>query len=285
MSNFAIIVEDDKDTATLFSHILKFVGFETEILGDGDKAMARLAETEPVLVLLDLQLSSDVSGVDVLDHIINDSRLTNTRVIIVTGHPHMAETVQDKVDLVLVKPISPPQLASLVSRMCPQEIGEQFLVSVSHDALTGLSNRAKFKDRLTHAIARTQLIKEFRFAVLILDVLNLEMIRSRFGYATRDEFLVEVVQRLEKRLRQIDTLSRIGENKFAILLENITRIGDVSLVVDRILEELGSPIHIDGLILNVDVNFGIAYSTQPYKTSEDFLQVAEQALVSKLNLI
>ena len=283
MSNFAIIVEDDKDTATLFSHILNFVGFETDILAEGAEAMARLAETKPVLVLLDLQLSSDVTGVDVLDYIQGDPRLAETRVIIVTGHPHMAETVQDKVDLVLVKPISAPQLASLVSRMCPQEIGEQFLVNISHDSLTGLSNRARFKDRLSHAIARTQLIKEFRFAILILNLTNLEMIRGGFGFTVRDDLLIEVVRKLEKRLRQIDTLSRIGENKFALLLENITRIGDVSLVIDRIQQELSTPFQINGLVLDVAVDIGVAYSTQPYKTAEDFLQVAEMALFSSVN--
>jgi diguanylate cyclase (GGDEF)-like protein len=283
MSNFAIIVEDDKDTATLFSHILNFIGFETETLSDGNKAMVRLAETKPVLVLLDLHLNSDVSGVDVLHDILADSRLADTRVIIVTGHPHMAETVRDQVDLVLVKPISAPQLASLVSRMCTQEIGEQFLVNISHDALTGLSNRAKFKDRLSHAIARAQLIDDFRFALLIMNLTNLEMIRVGFGYAVRDDLLVEVVQRLEKRLRQIDTLARIGENKFAILLENITRIGDVSMVIDRIQQELRSPFHINGLALDISVNIGVVHSTQPYKSAEDFLQVAEMALLSTVN--
>ncbi len=282
MRNFAIIVEDDKDTATLFRHILNFVGFETEILGDGNKAIAMLRETEPVLVLLDLQLITDVSGVDVLEYILSDPRLTETRVIIVTGHPHMAETVQDKVDLVLVKPISPSQLASLVSRMCPQEIGEKFLANISHDALTGLSNLARFKDRLTHAIARNQLIQGFRFAVLVLNVMNLEMIRGRFGYVVRDDLLVEVVKRLEKRLRQIDTLSRIGENKFAILLENITRIGDVSLVIDRILQEFRSPINVNNMDLEIVLNIGVAHSTLPYNASEDFLRVAEMALLSSV---
>jgi diguanylate cyclase (GGDEF)-like protein len=285
MSNFAIIVEDDKDTATLFGHILNFVGFETEIFGDGKQAMARLAETQPVLILLDLQLPSEISGVDILESIMDDPRLVDTRIIIVTGHPHMAESVQDKVDLVLVKPISAPQLASLVSRMCPQEIGEKFLANISHDPLTGLSNLAKFKDRLTHAIARAQLIKEFRFAVVILSVANLEQIRGRFGYGVRDELLVEVVHRLEKRLRQIDTLSRIGENEFAILLENITRIGDVSLVTDRILQELHSPFNIENLKLDIQVNIGVAHSTQPYQTAEDFLQVAELALLSRVDSV
>jgi len=281
MSNFAVIVEDDKDTATLFGHVLNFVGFETEILWDGSQAISRLAETNPVLVLLDLHLNSNVSGVDVLEHIRRDPRLSDTRVIIVTGHPLMAEAVQDKVDLVLVKPIAARQLASLVSRMCPQEIGEQFLANVSHDALTGLPNRAKFKDRLAHAIARANLIDGFRFAVLVLYMADLEQIRGEYGFLVRDEILVEVVKRLGKRLRQIDTLARIDENKFAILLENITHLGDVSLVIERIQQELAPPFHINKLRFEIAEKIGVAYSTQPYNNAEDFLRVAELALLGQ----
>jgi diguanylate cyclase (GGDEF)-like protein len=110
------------------------------------------------------------------------------------------------------------------------------------------------------------------------------MIRGGFGFKVRDEILIETVRRLEKRLRQIDTLSRIGEDKFALLLENIKRFSDVSLVIDRIQQELLSPFRINGLKLDLTVDIGVAYSTQPYKVAEDFLQVGEIAFSSSVDI-
>ena len=120
----ALIIEDEQDVATLSSHVLKSLGFETEIIGLGDKALARLAVTAPDVVLLDLHLPHGVSGIDILHHIRADERLKATRVIIVTGQPHMAETLRDEADLVLLKPFSIDQLSDLVARLRPGDTSD-----------------------------------------------------------------------------------------------------------------------------------------------------------------
>jgi len=120
MSNpLVLIVEDDKDTAELFSNVLGAVGFETEIVRTGKAAVARLAVAVPDVVLLDLHLPPDVTGADILHQIRADKRLAETRVIVVTGHPDMAESVQDDADLVLLKPVDIRQLSDLVERLRP----------------------------------------------------------------------------------------------------------------------------------------------------------------------
>ena len=123
-NSLALIVEDEQDVATLSSHVLQSLGFETEIIEMGDKALARLAVTVPDVVLLDLHLPHGVSGIDILRQIRADQRLKATRVIIVTGQPHMADTLRDEADLVLLKPFSINQLSDLVARLRPRDTSD-----------------------------------------------------------------------------------------------------------------------------------------------------------------
>ena len=112
----AFIIEDDQRHATIFAQALKMAEFETEIIQDGVVALERLAATAPALVVLDLHLPY-VAGDDILRQIRADKRLANTRVILATADPQMAETLRDKSDLVLLKPISFNQLRDLAKRL------------------------------------------------------------------------------------------------------------------------------------------------------------------------
>ncbi len=115
----ALIIEDDKEVADLYGHVLKSLGFETEIIRTGEEALARLTAIVPAVVLLDLNLPPHVSGMDVLHQIRADPRLAQTGVIVVTGHPELAETVSNEANLVLLKPIDIDQLSNLIRQLHP----------------------------------------------------------------------------------------------------------------------------------------------------------------------
>ncbi len=120
MSNkFALIIEDDIDLATIFAEALKAAGFKIEIIYEGQTALQRLAVTTPDVVVLDLHLPN-VAGTDILQQIHDDTRLTETRVIIATADARLAETLYEEADLVLVKPISFVQLRDLAERLTPE---------------------------------------------------------------------------------------------------------------------------------------------------------------------
>jgi two-component system response regulator BaeR len=113
---FALIVEDDPDAAAIFAEALRAAEFEIEIIGTGDKALERLTVAEPAIVVLDMHLPQ-VAGPDILRFIRAEKRLANTQVIIATADPSMADTLHDKADLVLLKPISFSQLRDLAKRL------------------------------------------------------------------------------------------------------------------------------------------------------------------------
>ena len=114
----ALIIEDDRQQAIIFDQALRMAGFETRVIQDGKAALERLAVVVPALVVLDLHLPY-VSGADILRQIRADERLAETRVILATADPLMAEPLQSESDLVLLKPISFGQLRDLATRLRP----------------------------------------------------------------------------------------------------------------------------------------------------------------------
>jgi CheY-like chemotaxis protein len=116
MNDQALIVEDNYELAEMFGYVLKEVGLDVEILTDGARAMRRLRQITPQLILLDLHLPQ-VSGLDVLNFIRRDTRLAETKVIVVTANPQMGSAVENRADLVLVKPVTYAQLSGMAVRL------------------------------------------------------------------------------------------------------------------------------------------------------------------------
>jgi len=114
----ALIIEDDESLSFIFTSALKQAEFETEPILDGAAALARLAETTPAIILLDLHLPN-VSGKEILGQIRSAPHLEHSRVVLVTADALLAESLRDQADLVLLKPISFEQLQILASRLRP----------------------------------------------------------------------------------------------------------------------------------------------------------------------
>ena len=119
----ALVVEDDPDLSAIFASALQSAGFETEIITDGGKALARLVEVVPSLVILDLHLPH-LSGANALRQIQADRRLLETRVVICTADAAMADELRNQADLVLLKPVMYSQMRDLAARLVPGVQGQ-----------------------------------------------------------------------------------------------------------------------------------------------------------------
>ena len=115
----AIIIEDDPQLNKIFSISLRNE-FDVESCVDGSEALKRLTEIVPDVVVLDINLPG-ASGVDILIQIRADARLAKTKVIISSANERIAEELEEKADLVLLKPVSPRQLSELATRFKPQD--------------------------------------------------------------------------------------------------------------------------------------------------------------------
>ena len=116
----ALIIEDDKKLADIFSHALESAEYRTETVSDGQAALSRLNDVTPAVVVLDLHLPN-ISGDEILHHIRTEARFSKTRVMLATADALLAQNLIDLSDLVLLKPISFAQLRDLAQRLYPRE--------------------------------------------------------------------------------------------------------------------------------------------------------------------
>jgi diguanylate cyclase (GGDEF)-like protein/PAS domain S-box-containing protein len=154
----------------------------------------------------------------------------------------------------------------------------QLLHDAFHDALTGLSNRALFIDRLKLALARHKRLGADHFAVLFLDLDRFKVINDSLGHAIGDQLLVGIARRLETCLRPGDTVARLGGDEFTILLEDVTDTREVTAIAQRIQKELSLPFNLGGHEVFTSASIGIAPSTTGYERPDDILRDADTAM-------
>ncbi|HMD90367.1 MAG TPA: PAS domain S-box protein [Anaerolineaceae bacterium] len=122
----------------------------------------------------------------------------------------------------------------------------------SHDALTGLYNRAYFEEEMN----RLELSRRYPISIVIGDVDGLKWVNDRYGHAAGDEVLRRVGQVLMTSFRNEDVVARIGGDEFAILLPGMDA-EKAQKVLDRVHEALAAPLAEDQRPL-MSLSLGIA---------------------------
>lgn len=143
----------------------------------------------------------------------------------------------------------------------------------THDALTGLPNRAAFHNQLDSALLTTS-----RLAVLLLDLDRFKDINDTLGHACGDELLNSVAGRLARATRSRSVLSRLGGDEFAVLVPDAATVADAHTVAERLLDALGEPFHIGGISLNVGASIGVAVAPDHGHDTALLIQRADCAM-------
>ena len=272
---FALIVEDDRDIVALFRHVLDLAGYRTEIVLHGKVAAEYLATATPDIVLLDLGLPG-MSGGEILAMMRADERLQKVPVVVITAHAHLVETLPVAPHLVLIKPVNIEQMSNLIQRICPTE---EPMESLPWDVLTGVYNRSFFMARLAYALERAKQLRQNKFAVLYLDLGRSTKINYLFGAEYNKRVLQESATLLKTILRPTDTVARLGEDVFAVLIEDINNHETPILVATRVQNRIRKYLAKSENELQVRANVGIVLCGEEYLSVEEILHDAEQALL------
>ena len=147
----------------------------------------------------------------------------------------------------------------------------------THDALTGLPNRALFDDRLATALKQAARRDEM-LAVLFLDLDRFKIINDTLGHSIGDALLVALSRRLRASVRDEDTVARMGGDEFIFILRGLRSAEDAVKPAQKILDAMRPTFHVHGHELYVTGSIGIGLCPTDGAEPDQLLKCADIAL-------
>ncbi|MBZ0106338.1 MAG: EAL domain-containing protein [Sulfuricella denitrificans] len=150
------------------------------------------------------------------------------------------------------------------------------------DPLTQLPNRRLFQDRLQQA--RVASVRSGRYgALMILDMDHFKTINDTLGHAMGDQVLIEVARRLNKTVREGDTIARLGGGEFVVLLEGLSHQREeaatqAELAAEKIRVILGQTYSLNEHEYHSTPSIGISLFLAHQENETDLLRYADVAL-------
>lgn len=127
----------------------------------------------------------------------------------------------------------------------------------THDALTGLANRALLLDRLNQATAMARHTGNVT-AVLLFDLDKFKVINDSLGHPVGDALLKAVACRIQGVIRKSDTVARLGGDEFVLMLPDVSGAEVAAKVANKVLVAISAPFAIQARELHVDTSIGIS---------------------------
>ena len=151
-----------------------------------------------------------------------------------------------------------------------------------YDALTGLPNRILLQDRLTKALASARRRKD-KVALLFLDLDRFRDVNEAFGLPFGDLLLQEFAKRLERCVREQDSVARLDMGRlhgdeFLIVLTGIKDISEAAVAAKRFMDTMTAEFAVQGHSLVITCSLGISIFPEHGADGETLIKNADAAM-------
>ncbi|MDO8596939.1 MAG: EAL domain-containing protein, partial [Sulfuricaulis sp.] len=167
-------------------------------------------------------------------------------------------------------------IAALSTRTEREQAHETIRRMAYHDSLTDLPNHAYFEERLQQALSEAS-TRGQSLAVLLLDLDRFREINDALGFHQGDLLLKDVGMRIRGVLKEDELVACMRGNEFGILLP-VSDTDHASEAARRILDALGAPFTMSGLMLNVSATVGISLFPQHGSEATRLIRYADVAM-------
>jgi diguanylate cyclase (GGDEF)-like protein len=154
---------------------------------------------------------------------------------------------------------------------------DQLYYQATHDAMTGLANRALFYDQLRQCLTISQRYAH-QFAIINIDLDGLKPINDRYGHRAGDALICEAARRIDTISRKSDVAARMGGDEFAVLLTRVNGPAGVNAHCKRLESRIDQPLDFENHQLPLRASVG--YSVFPFDGDEidSLIEKADQVM-------
>jgi CRP/FNR family cyclic AMP-dependent transcriptional regulator len=146
-----------------------------------------------------------------------------------------------------------------------------------HDAATDLPNRSLLVDRLARTLALSKRYGR-RLAVLVLNLDRFKEINDSLGRAIGDQAIRQISDRLVKCARSSDTVSRVGADKFVVLLAELKGLEDAPVSAGKLIAAVTAPLEIAGHEVHLTLSVGVSIYPDDGDDAETLMKRAGTAM-------
>jgi diguanylate cyclase (GGDEF)-like protein len=281
-----LIVEDDEDQRVLLTRILQGRGHEVVACGTSEEGLLAYQRNPFPLVILDMLLPG-MNGVELCREMRLVPESTQTVILFATGvdgQEGLEEALLAGADDYITKPLTGDLLhvrltiaerqVRALQRQKEREL--DLMRDALRDSLTDLPNRQLFFERLDRA-ARRHAREGGAFSVLYVDLDGFREINETHGRDWGDRVLREVGERLEPCVRPVDTVARMEEDEFIVLLDGVNNVSEPVRLAHRIHQALSAPFRFENQEVFSSASIGIALSQTGFERPSDMVRDAKTA--------
>jgi diguanylate cyclase (GGDEF)-like protein len=234
-------------------------------------------------LLMETNLLIGFLGAEAVIHIIR--LITLSMMPTATGSYIFSPDQPDKIIFILLFITGTARLLIMVT-LVSARLQDELNQLARQDPLTQLPNRRLLLERLKHGIDMERRGGQ-QLALLMLDLDRFKAVNDSLGHAAGDELLQQVAARIQTRIRDIDTVVRLGGDEFIVLLEEIGHPEDAARVAEDIVADLGRPFqlsrseetdHESGREVQIGASIGISLYPQHGDNPELLLEQADTAM-------
>lgn len=163
-------------------------------------------------------------------------------------------------------------------KTAPADTSQSELFRLAHvDFLTDLLNRYAFERALETTLARAQRFGH-KVALLVFDLDQFKEINDTYGHWAGDKVLETMARRMQRIVRQVDSLARLGGDEFALIHSEFETLDGVATLAQKLLTEIARPVTLGARELNISASSGIAVYPPGDPDPKKFYQQADLAL-------
>ncbi len=279
-----LIVDDTLDSLEILNQILASE-YRVLFATNGPMALSISHDQKPDLILLDVSMP-DMDGYQVCRELKANPETREIPVIFITAK----ERDEDEemgfriggADY-LTKPVRPTTVMVRVKNQLQLRHSEELILrQAMYDGLTSIPNRSLTMDRLRYTIVQDSRNK-LNTALLFIDLDNFKTINDTLGHDAGDQLLINAAERLQRCVRQGDTVGRLGGDEFVVILPGLAQIEGARSVAENILRSFTQPMLISGMECVITTSIGIAISPDDGNDYKQLLANADTAMFQSKN--
>ena len=157
-----------------------------------------------------------------------------------------------------------------------RKLAQQLSYQATHDALTGLTNRRDFEQRLERVLANAR-ADGAEHALCYLDLDRFKVINDTCGHAAGDQLLRQLSAMLLEQMRSRDTLARLGGDEFGLLLEHC-HLEQAWRIAEELLQTVQQFKFVwEGKVHSVGASIGVVPITAASESLSAVLRAADAA--------